>query len=92
MNEMMYKDNFFNDAKDGQNTFIPHCSLNLQIIKPVNIFRFYDLRHLLWQAADLRKLAIAKQDERKSHIPEFQFNLLKCNSKLKWHVFKGNSD
>lgn len=47
MNEMMYKDNFCTDAKDGQNTFIPHCSLNLQIIKPANIFRFYDLGHLL---------------------------------------------
>lgn len=47
MNEMMYKDNFCNDAKDGQNTFIPHCSLNLQIIKPANVFRFYDLRHVL---------------------------------------------
>lgn len=43
---MMYKDNLCNDAKDGQYAFIAYCSLKLQLIKPIDIFRFYDL-HLL---------------------------------------------
>lgn len=38
------------------------------------------------------KLATAKQEERKSHVPEFQFNLLKCESRLKWQVFEASND